>query len=145
MKITLTCTFPSEQTANTTANKIKSSGYDIDKISVFKENSTLRRGDINAANGFYEKTYLPLTQSGPGQVYPEEGNIYPQGQIASVAAALRPEFGINPFKRELPEELSNSIPKGGAFLKCNISSHQKKDISRLLSECGGENIKTYQN
>ena len=57
MKITLTCIFPSEQSANVAANKVKESGYDIDKVSVFKSNSTTRRGDINASNGFFENTY----------------------------------------------------------------------------------------
>ena len=143
MKITLTCIFPSEQSANVAANKVKESGYDIDKVSVFKSNSTTRRGDINASNGFFENTYLPLTQSGPGQVYPEEGGIYPPGQLASVAAALGIEQGINPFKKELPHEISTALPHGGAFMQCVVSSHQANEITNLLIANSGENIKTY--
>lgn len=143
MKLTLTCIFPSEQSANVAANKVKESGYDIDKVSVFKTNSTMRRGDINASNGFYENAYLPLTQSGPGQVYPEEGGIYPSGQLASIAAALGIEHGINPFKKELPHEFSAALSDGSAFMQCVVSSHQANEITNLLIANSGENIKTY--
>lgn len=145
MKTTLTCIFPSEQCAFVATNRVKESGYEIEKVHVSPNNNIINRGRINASSGFYEYSYLPFTQSGPGQTYPEEGNTYPAGQIASVAAALGFENGINPFKEELPKEISDALPTSYAFMRCNISSHQTKDISKLLSENGGENIKIYSN
>ena len=141
MKITLTCTFPSRQSAYTTANLIKSSGYDIDKVSVY---GNKKFANIKNHSEFYKWAHLPFTQNAHSAEPAESDISTPYPQIASISAALGFDDVINPFKDELPDEFSEYLSNDSAYMRCTVSSHQLEATKKVLAESGGENIKTYQ-